>query len=73
MKKEFTENEVKEIYSVLEECDVLMQTYVVSSEQGVKQMVENGVGSDAEIKNLYAQIDSLNELKTKVQDVRAFF
>ena len=73
MKKEFTEQEAEQIYSVLKECDILMQTYSASSEQGVKQMVEQGVGSDAEIKNLYRQIDTLNELKIKVQEAEGLF
>tara|TARA_Y100000593_G_scaffold22793_2_gene45360 strand:- start:314 stop:535 length:222 start_codon:yes stop_codon:yes gene_type:complete len=73
MKTKFTKKESQMIKSTLEDCSNLIGQYVASSEEGVKQMVENGVGGEAEIKSLYRQIDTLKELRVKLEKAEKVF
>ena len=59
--------------ATIEECNTLMQEYVVSAEEGVKQLVEAGMGMDAEIKSLYTQIDTLKEMRGKLEKAEKVF
>ena len=73
MKTQFTEYEAAALKTTIEECNTLMQEYLVSSEEGVKQLVEAGMGADAEIKGLYEQIDTLRDMRNKLEAAEKVF
>ena len=73
MKTKFTKKESQMLKATIEECNTLMQEYVVSAEEGVKQLVEAGMGMDAEIKSLYTQIDTLKEMRGKLEKAEKVF
>ena len=73
MKTQFTEAESAALKATIEECNTLLQEYLVSSEEGVKQLVEAGMGMDAEIKGLYAQIDTLRDMRNKLEEAEKVF
>lgn len=73
MKTKFTKKESQMLKATIEECNTLLQEYLVSAEEGVKQLVEAGMGMDAEIKSLYTQIDTLKEMRGKLEKAEKVF